>query len=66
MKIQVEIRNVYGIETVYPICDHARFLADMAGTKTFTQDKIRLMLANGYEIDCVSRAVGRLVGVGRV
>lgn len=62
MNIQVQIRNVYGIETVYPICRHAKFLAAMAGTKTLTIDKLRLIKANGYEVEVVPVAIGRLVG----
>lgn len=61
MKIQVEIRNVYGNETVYPVCDHAKFLARLAGTKTLTMEKLRLIMANGYEVEVVPGAVGRLV-----
>lgn len=63
MKIQVEIRNVYGNETVYPVCKHAQFLAAMAGTRTITTDKLRLIIANGYEVEAVSRGVGRVVGM---
>lgn len=61
MKIQIEIRNVYGNETVYPVCRHAKFLAAMAGTKTFTIDKIRLIQAHGYEVEVVAKT-GRLMG----
>lgn len=62
MKIQVQIRNVYGTETVYPVCKHAQFLAAMAGTRTLTSDKLRLIMANGYEVEVVPQSVGRLVG----
>lgn len=62
MKIQIEIKNVYGTETVYPVCRHAKFLTAMAGTKTLTADKLRLIAANGYEIEVVPTAIGRLVG----
>lgn len=62
MKIQVEIRNVYGNEMVYPVCHHAKFLAAMAGAKTFTREKVRLIQANGYEIEVVANA-GRLIGI---
>lgn len=62
MKIQIEIRNVYGNETVYPVCRHAKFLAAIAGMKTLTVEKLRLIQANGYEVEVVPGAVGRLVG----
>jgi hypothetical protein len=63
MKIQVQIRNVYGAETVYPVCKHAQFLASMAGTRTLTSEKLRLIMANGYEVEVVPQAIGRLVGI---
>lgn len=63
MKIQVSIRNVYGVETVYPVCRHAQFLAAMAGTKTLTVDKLRLIQAEGYEVQVVPVAAGKLVGI---
>ena len=62
MKIQIEIRNVYGNETAYPACRHAKFLAAMAGTATLTPEKLSLIAANGYEIEVVA-ATGRLVGL---
>lgn len=62
MKIQVQIRNVYGVETVYPVCRHAQFLAAMAGTKTLTVEKLRLIQANGYDVEVVP-VTGRLVGI---
>jgi hypothetical protein len=62
MKIQISIKNVYGVETVYPVCAHAKFLAAMAGTKTLTVDKLRLIQANGYDVEVVP-VVGRLVGI---
>lgn len=61
MKIQVQIRNVYGNETVYPVCAHAKFLAAMAGTKTFTREKLRFIMAHGYEVEVVANT-GRLAG----
>lgn len=60
-KIQVEIKNVYGNETVYPVCKHAKFLAAMAGTKTLTLEKLRFIKANGYEIEIVSN-IGMVIG----
>lgn len=62
MKIQIQIKNVYGNETVYPVCAHAKFLAAMAGTRTLTMEKLRLIKANGYVIEVVSNA-GILVGL---
>lgn len=62
MTIQIQIKNVYGNETVYPVCAHAKFLASMAGTRTLTMDKLRLIKANGYTIEVVANT-GLLVGL---
>lgn len=62
MKIQVSIKNVYGLETIYPVCAHAKFLAAMAGTKTLTIEKLRLIRAHGYDVEVVP-VTGRLVGI---
>ena len=62
MTIQIEIRNVYGNETVSPVCAHAKFLAAMAGTRTLTVEKLQLIQKNGYNVQVVSTA-GRLLGI---
>lgn len=51
MKITVRIRSVYGIETVYPACDHAKLFARIAGTKTLTTHALRDIRLLGYDIE---------------
>ena len=49
--IVIEIRNVYGTEKVYPVCEQAHAFADIAGTTTLTEgalDQIKGKL--GYEL----------------
>lgn len=40
MNITVRITNNYGARAVYPVCETARKLADLIGTKTFTDRAI--------------------------
>lgn len=49
--IKVQIRNVYGNETVYPACPAAVTFAAIAGTKTLTADTLRLVERLGYTIE---------------
>lgn len=50
MTITVQVRSVYGQETVYPACPLSAFFAALAGTKTLTADSLRLIRAQGISI----------------
>lgn len=50
MEIIVQIKNVYGEEKIYPMCDKAQALAAIAGTKTLTRQTLRQVKALGYAI----------------
>lgn len=50
MIIYVEIKNVYGNETIYPACQQSKFLAELAGHKTLTNRDIDTIKKLGYEI----------------
>jgi hypothetical protein len=50
MQIKVQIRTVYGVETVYPICDKAKAFASIARTKTLTPETLYQIKALGYGI----------------
>ena len=49
-KIKVRIKDVYGNQMVYPVCNAALCFAAIAGTKTLTQDTLRLITKLGYDI----------------
>jgi hypothetical protein len=51
MKITVEARDVYGTTKYYPMCDRAKFFANIAGTKTLTPHSLEKIKALGYEIE---------------
>ena len=50
MNITVEIKNVYGNQSVYPACDTSQLLAKLAGTKTFTRSALDTIKKLGYSI----------------
>ena len=49
--ITVEIKNVYGNPTIYPVCDDAILFASIAGTKSLTQDTISKIKSLGVTIN---------------
>jgi hypothetical protein len=50
MQIKVEIRNVYGNLSFYPVCDKAKLFAAIAGTKTLTATVLSNVAALGVEV----------------
>jgi hypothetical protein len=50
MTITVRIKNVYGNETIYPVCEKAKAFANIAGTTTLTRHVIAQIKAMGFAI----------------
>lgn len=48
MELTVKIKNVYGNETIYPICEKGELLASFKGQKTFTRKDIEALKQLGY------------------
>lgn len=57
MNIQVKVKNVYGIEKIYPVCERAKLFASLAGQITLTYREINLIKQLGYTIDVVQDKV---------
>lgn len=50
MEIQVTIKQVYGNELIYPVCNKAKLFARIKGQKTITPNDIQLIKELGYLI----------------
>lgn len=59
MKIQVTIKNVYGNDLIYPVCETSKNLADLADKRTLTHREIKIIKRLGYSIEVVA-AVGTI------
>jgi hypothetical protein len=57
MTIQVQVKNVYGNEMIYPICEQAKLFAKLANTKTLTRQSIELIKALGYAVHNIQDVV---------
>ena len=51
MELKVELKNVYGVERIYPVCDKAKILTRLTGNKTLSRDEIKLIKMLGYKIN---------------
>jgi hypothetical protein len=50
MNITVEIKNVYGQDKIYPVCDKAQMFAQIAGTTTLLPRDIQRIQVLGFEV----------------
>lgn len=57
MEIQVEIKNVYGTQNIYPVCGNAKIFADLVKQKTLTLRDIDLIKKLGYEVKVIQPTV---------
>ena len=48
MKIKIKIKNVYGNELIYPMCDKGKLICCLTDRKTFTEWDIDLCRKLGY------------------
>jgi|FreactcultureFD7_1027221.scaffolds.fasta_scaffold22685_3 hypothetical protein len=48
--IFVRIATVYGVTTLYPVCDKAKAFCNIAGTKTITPAMTREINAIGFKV----------------
>ena len=50
MEIVVRIKNVYGVEKVYPVSPNAHLFADIAGTTTLRPSDLKAIQELGYRV----------------
>lgn len=50
MEIVVRIKNVYGVEKVYPVSPNAKLFSDIAGTTTLRPSDLKAIQELGYKI----------------
>jgi hypothetical protein len=50
MKIVLTIKNVYGNDLIYPICEKAKLFVSLIGKKTFATNDLSVIERLGYKI----------------
>ena len=57
MQITVQIKTIYGKETIYPVDATATLFAEISGNKTLTREVIAKIKALGYQINVQQQPV---------
>ena len=55
--IKVEIKNVFGTEKIYPLCEDAKLFASMKSQATLTRADIAIIKNLGYSVEVISKIV---------
>tara|TARA_R110001606_G_scaffold130424_1_gene265822 strand:+ start:1019 stop:1255 length:237 start_codon:yes stop_codon:yes gene_type:complete len=50
MKILITVKEKYGNELLYPLCDTAKKVCELLGTKTIPKDKIKTLDSLGFKV----------------
>jgi len=57
MQITIELKWNYGSCAFYPVCETRKRFAQIAGTKTLTQEALRIIKAMGYTINQTTKEI---------
>jgi hypothetical protein len=57
MKIIIRLKDVYGRQTAYPVCDKAKLFSRMVGTTSLTHNTLCLIEQLGYTIEVEQRTL---------
>lgn len=57
MNITVKLKDVYGVQKIYPACDTSEKFAALAGTKTLTREALAIIKSMGYAVQVQSITV---------
>jgi hypothetical protein len=57
MSITIELKWNYGSCASYPVCETSKQFAQIAGTKTLTQEALRIIKAMGYTINQTTKEI---------
>jgi hypothetical protein len=55
LTIRIELKDQYGKQVAYPICDTAKTFADIANSKTLTDQTLLRIAGLGYTIITTQR-----------
>lgn len=57
MRIEVEVKTVYGNQTIIPHCKTAKLFAQLLGQKTLTSSDVKTIKQLGYTVEVVQAPV---------
>ncbi len=56
-ELKVKVKNVYGNELIYPVCEQSKLFAALANTETLTQRAVATIKKLGYTFTVESQTL---------
>lgn len=57
MELEVEVKNLYGRDVVYPVCEKSRLLTRLSGNRTLTSEAIAVIKQLGYTFTTTTKEI---------
>ena len=51
MQLIVEIKNIYGVERIYAVCNNSKLITKLKQSKTLNKEDISILRELGYTIE---------------
>jgi hypothetical protein len=55
--LQVIIKNVYGVERIYPVNETAKKITSLTRKKTLDRDEIEVIKKLGYQVEVITETL---------
>jgi len=55
--LQVIIKNVYGVERIYPVNETAKKITSLTRKKTLDRDEIEVIKKLGYQVEVITESL---------
>jgi len=57
MELEVEVKNLYGRDVVYPVCEKSQLLTRLSGNRTLTSEAIAVIKQLGYTFTTTTKEI---------
>ena len=57
MQLIVEVKNIYGVERIYAVCNNAKLITKLKNSKTLSKEDISILRELGYKIETKQQTI---------
>ena len=57
IELSVEVKNIYGREMIYPVCEKSKLFALLIGNRTLTPEAVAVIKQLGYTFTTTTKEI---------